>query len=282
MKAHPLSLALPTMILMAAIATEPAKTPATSMSSNPHAHYAEINGLHLYYEIHGSGGTPLVLMHGGGSTIESNFGKIIEPLAKTRQVIAFEQQGHGHTSEGDRAYSFGQSAEDAAALLKHLGITRADFMGYSNGGHIAFEVALRHPEVVRKLIIESAMFDRSGTDPAFWSGFDHATLDHMPLELREAYLKVAPHPEDLPVFFKKSVERMKNFKGWTPEQMQSIQAPTLVLSGDRDLILPEHAVRLFRLLPHAQLAILPGADHMSILHQTEALLAIVPRFLDTP
>lgn len=249
---------------------------------NPHAHYAEINGLNLYYEIHGSGGTPLVLMHGGGSTIESNFAKIIAPLAKTRQVIAFEQQGHGHTADVDRPFSFEQSAEDAVALLKHLGITKADFLGYSNGGHIAFEIALKHPEVVRKLIIESAMFDRSGADPAFWGGFPHAKQSDMPAELQRAYLKVAPHPEDLPKFFAKSVERMLHFQGWTPEQMQSIHAPTLVLLGDRDVLTVEHAVRLFRLLPHAQLAVLPDTNHMQIVDRVDQLLSIIPAFLDAP
>src|SRR5205823_8958517 len=110
--------------------------------------YAPVNGLQLYYEIHGSpakDGVPLVLLHGGGSTIETSFGKLIPLVSKTRQVIAFEQQGHGHTADVDRPFSFEQSAEDAVALLRHLHLGKADFLGYSNGGHIALEIALRLP-----------------------------------------------------------------------------------------------------------------------------------------
>src|SRR5438128_6125299 len=139
--------------------------------------YAPVNGLQLYYEIHGNpakNGVPLVLLHGGGSTIETSFGKLIPLVSKTRQVIAFEQQGHGHTADIDRPFSFEQSAEDAVALLRYLKIPKADFFGYSNGGHIALQVALSHPEVVRRLILESAMYSREGADPRFWEGFEHA------------------------------------------------------------------------------------------------------------
>src|SRR5438876_4963110 len=144
--------------------------------------YAPVNGLQLYYEIHGDpakNGVPLVLLHGGGSTIETSFGKLIPLASKARQVIAFEQQGHGHTADVDRPFSFEQSAEDAVALLRYLHVAKADFLGYSNGGHITVEIALRHPEVVRALILQSVFFSRDGTDPRFWQGFDHATLAEM-------------------------------------------------------------------------------------------------------
>jgi len=244
--------------------------------------YAEVNGLRMYYEDHGAGGVPLVLMHGGGSTIETSFGKVLGEYAKTRRVIAFEQQGHGRTADVDRPFSFEQSAEDAVGLLRSLGIEEADFLGYSNGGHIAIEIALKHPGVVRRLVIESAMFDRSGSDPGFWDSFKTAKLEDMPAELREAYAKLAPRPEDLPDFFEKSVRRMAEFKGWTPDQIRSIKAPTLVLVGDADIVHPEHAVAMFRLLPHGQLAVLPGVDHMTIVDRADLLLAIVPPFLDAP
>ena len=247
--------------------------------------YAPVNGLKMYYEVHGSadGKTPpLVLLHGGGSTIETSFGKVLAPLAATRQVIAFEQQGHGRTADiADRPFTFEQSADDAAGLLRHLNIGKADFLGYSNGGHIAFEMAIRHPDLVRKLVVESAMFDRGGSDPGFWKSFEHAKPDDMPLELREAYLGVAPHPEDLPVFFAKRVQRMLIFKGWTPEDLQSINAPTLVLIGDHDIVRPEHAVRMFRLLPNARLAVLPGTDHMTIVSRTDWLVPMIGTFLDS-
>jgi pimeloyl-ACP methyl ester carboxylesterase len=247
--------------------------------------YAPVNGLKMYYEIYGSaanGNPPLVLLHGGGSTIETSFGKILPGLAKNRQVIAVEQQGHGHTADVDRPFTFEQSAEDTVALLRYLKIEKADFMGYSNGGHIALEIALKHPEVVRKLVFESIMFSREGSDPAFWESFKHAKLEDMPMELREAYLKTAPHPEDLPVFFAKSVERMRDFKGWTPQEVRSIKAPALVIMGDRDVASPEHAVLMFRLLRDAQLAILPDTDHMMIVKRSDWLLPMIAVFLDSP
>ena len=127
--------------------------------------YAPVNGLQMYYEIHGAG-KPLVLLHGGGSTIETSFGRVIDSLAKTRQVIAFEQQGHGHTADiAQRPFTFEQSAEDTAALLKYLHIDQADFFGYSNGGNIALLMGIRHPDMVRKLIVESAMYKRDGLAP---------------------------------------------------------------------------------------------------------------------
>ena len=248
--------------------------------------YAPVNGLKMYYEVYGTDNgriPPLVLLHGGGSTIETSFGKVLPALAKTRQVIAFEQQGHGHTADiADRPFTFEQSADDTAGLLRHLNIGKADIFGYSNGGHIALQMAISHPGMVRKLVVESAMFQRDGSDPGFWKSFEHAKLDDMPPELREAYLGVAPHPEDLPTFFAKSVQRMLNFNGWTPEDLQSINAPTLVLIGDHDIVRPEHAVLMFRLLPNAQLAVFPGTDHMTIVNRSDWLVSMVETFLDSP
>ena len=248
--------------------------------------YAPVNGLKMYYEVYGSADgkvPPLVLLHGGGSTIGTSFGKVIPAFAKTRQVIAFEQQGHGHTADiVNRPFTFEQSADDAAGLLRYLNIGKADFFGYSNGGHIALQMAISHPDIVRKLVIESAMFHRDGSDPGFWKSFEHAKLDDMPPELREAYLGAAPHPEDLPTFFAKSVRRMLHFKGWTPEEIQSINAPILVMLGDHDIVRPEHAVRMFRLLPNAQLAVLPGTDHMTIVSRSDWLVSMIETFLDSP
>ncbi len=248
--------------------------------------YPPVDGLRLYYEVHGraEGRTPpLVLLHGGGSTLETSFGATLRRFATTRQVIAFDQQGHGRTADiADRPFSFARSAEDAVALLRYLKVSRADFVGYSNGGHIAIEIALKHADTVRRLVILSAMFDRAGADPGFWESFKHAKLDDMPAELREAYLRVAPHPEDLQRFFDKSVQRMLNFKGWTPEQIRSITAPTLVVAGDQDVVRPEQAVQMFRLLPNAQLAVLPGTSHLAIVNRADWLVSMIEAFLDAP
>jgi pimeloyl-ACP methyl ester carboxylesterase len=245
--------------------------------------YAPVNGMRLYYEVHGAphrGAPPLVLLHGGGSTIATSFGKLLPILARTRQVIAFEQQGHGRTADVDRPFTFEQSADDAVALLRHLGVERADLFGYSNGGSIALQVAIRHPEVVRRLVVASAMYRRDGMEPQFWEGMRHAKLEEMPPELREAYLRVAPRPQDLPIMFQKCVQRMLAFEDWPAESIRSIQAPALVVVGDADVVRPEHAVELFRLLPAARLAVLPGTDHMKLPARTAWQAAMVEEFLD--
>ena len=247
--------------------------------------HASVNGVDLYYEVHGplgGSGTPLVLLHGGGSTFETSFADVLPALAKSRRVIVYDRQGHGRTADVDRPFSFRQSAEDAVGLLRTLGVSRADFMGFSNGGQIAIQIAVAHPDVVRKLVIESAMFSRDGADPAFWEGFDHAKLEDMPAELRDAYLQVAPRPADLTAMFWKSVNQMKTFQGWTAEEMRSIRAPALVLQGDRDVVRPEHAVAMYRLLPNAQLAILPNTDHRAICHPPAWLPTLISTFLDAP
>jgi pimeloyl-ACP methyl ester carboxylesterase len=236
----------------------------------------------MYYEIHGSG-KPLVLLHGGGSTIETSFAKVLPLLARKYQVIAFEQQGHGRTNDiADRPYTFEQSADDAAELLKQLHVEQADFLGYSNGGHIAMQVAIRYPKLVRKLVVQSAMVKRDGAPPQFWEGFAHASLQNMPAELREAYLKVAPDPKGLQMMHDKCVQRMVAFKDWPAEQVRSIAAPTLIMTGDGDLVRPEHAVEMFRMLSHAQLAILPGTDHMGMPDRADWQASMVGVFLDAP
>ncbi len=245
--------------------------------------YADVHGLKLYYEIHGSGGTPLVLMHGGGSTIETSFSKLLPKLAATRKVIAFEQQGHGHTDDvADRPFSFEQSADDAAALLQHLKIDNADFCGYSNGGQIALQIAIRHPKIVRKLVLISTFYKRDAADPQFWDGFRTATLQTMPAELREAYRKVAPKPENLQSLFEKCVKRMDEFKDMPEADIKAIRAPSLIITGDRDVLRPDHAVLMSRVLPHSQLAILPGTDHMQVVNRTEILMPMIVPFLDAP
>ena len=247
--------------------------------------YAPVDGLQIYYEIRGAANgqnPPLVLLHGGGSTIDTSFGGVLASFAKTRQVIAFEQQGQGHTADVDRPFTFEQTADDTAGLLRYLKIQRADFFGYSNGGSIALQMAIRHPELVRKLVVASAMFKRDGLYPEFWESMKHSTPENMPPELRAAYLRVAPHPEQLPTMHDKSVKRMLEFKDWRPEDIRSIEAPTLVMIGDSDIVRPEHAVDMFRLLPHAQLAVLPGTDHMTLVKRNDWEVSMIGAFLDAP
>ena len=240
-------------------AAQPNKIAASKMKKHhePAGRYAAVNGLKMYYEIHGSG-RPLVLVHGGGSTIESTFGRVLPHLAKTHQVIAVELQAHGHTKDINRPLSFEQDADDVAALLKQLLVEKADFMGFSNGATTCIQVANRHPNLVNKLVLASATYKRSGMLPGFFDGFKNATLKTMPQGLQDAYLKANPDPKGLQSMFDRDVARMAGFKDISDSEIKRIQAPTLVLNGDADLVLPEHALELSRTLPHARLAILPS------------------------
>lgn len=220
-------------------------------------HYAAINGLQLYYELHGSG-YPLVLLHGGGSTIQSNYGRILPALAQNHRVIAVELQAHGHTRDIDRPMTFEQDADDVAALLQHLHIDKADIMGFSNGGTTALQVAIRHPERVNKLVLVAALYKRDGMPPGFFEGMQQATLEQVPKPLQEAYLAANPDPKGLQAMFDRDSRRMINFKDISEADIKAITAPALVINGDADVVLPEHALELSRTLPHARLAILPG------------------------
>jgi pimeloyl-ACP methyl ester carboxylesterase len=220
--------------------------------------YQPVNGLQMYYEIHGSG-RPLVLIHGGGSTIGTTFGQVLAPLAKHRQVIAVELQAHGHTADIDRPLSFAQDADDVAALLARLKIERADILGFSNGGQTAMQIAIRHPALVRRLVVASGFYKRSGVPAQFWEGMAHATLDNMPQGLKDAYLAIVPDPKRLRAMFERDKQRMLTFQDWKDDDLRAIKAPTLLLAGDQDVMLPEHIVQMYRLLPHGRMAILPGA-----------------------
>jgi pimeloyl-ACP methyl ester carboxylesterase len=248
--------------------------------------YASINGLELYYELHGDThdeAPPLVLLHGGGDTIETSFGKILPELARSRRIVAFERQGYGHTADiADRPFSFEQFADDTVALLDHLHIPQADLFGFSNGGTVALHVAIRFAQRVRKLVLASAFFSHDGAEPAFWNGFAAAAPHMMPPALRDAYLDVAPHPEDFERFFHKGVTLMQRFQDIPREQLQGLRAPALIVCGDADVMRPEHAVEEYRLIPRAQLAVLPGTDHMGLTSRTEWLVPMIERFLDAP
>lgn len=219
--------------------------------------YAPTNGISMYYEIYGTG-APLILIHGGGSTIQTTFGRIIPALAQKRQLIGVELQVHGRSGDRDAELSFAQDADDVAALMDHLEIPQADVLGFSNGGTTALYLAIRHPEKVNKIIAASALCKRSGAPAQFWEFMNQAQLEHMPQAYKDAYAEVAPNPENLIIMHDKCAERMRNFQDMPDEALQSIQAPTLVLIADQDVMSPEHAVEVYRLIPHAQLAIIPG------------------------
>jgi pimeloyl-ACP methyl ester carboxylesterase len=217
-----------------------------------------VNGIDIYYEVHGSGDVPLVLLHGGGSTIEVTFGKVLPLFAKARKVIAIEEQGHGRTSDRNAPVKFETSADDVAGLLKHLGIQKADFFGFSNGATVALQVAIRHPALVRKLVHASSFTKRSGAHPQFWEWMKKAEFSNMPQPLKDAYLKVNPDPAKLKTMHDKDAARVRAFKDVPDKDIRAVKAPTLVITGDKDILKLEHAVALSRTFPNARLLVLPG------------------------
>lgn len=219
--------------------------------------YAPVNGINMYYEIHGEG-KPLVLIHGGGSTIRTTFGNVLADLAKQYKVIAVELQAHGHTNDRHAPETFEQDADDVAALLKHLSIAKASIFGFSNGGNTTMQLANRHPEVVDKLIIASSFYKRDGLPPGFFEGMKSATLEVMPKPLTDAFLKINPDTSALQNMFNKDRERMMNFTDWDDSVLTSIKTPALLICGDRDVVLPTHAVKMSQLIPNCRLMILPA------------------------
>lgn len=232
--------------------------PRTRGPANPRSGYAQVNGLRMYYELHGEGGTPLVLIHGGGSTIGTNFGRVLPLLSRTRRVIAVEVQAHGHTRDIDRPFTFEQDADDVAALLDSLHVPKADILGFSNGGTTALQVAIRHPAKVNRLVIASSNYRRDGMQDGFWDFMEKGTYDDMPKPYETAYLKINPSQEGVHAMQSRDAKRMLAFKDIPDESIKAIEAPALVVVGDHDGIRPEHALALSRTLPHARLCILPG------------------------
>jgi pimeloyl-ACP methyl ester carboxylesterase len=235
------------------------ETRSMTQSSTPiHAGYANVNGLRMYYEQHGAQGFPLVLVHGGGSTITTTFGRILPLLARTHRVIAVEVQAHGHTRDIDRPFTFTQDADDIAALLDTLHVAQADVFGFSNGGTTALQVGIRHPAKVRKLIIASANFTRAGMIDGFWDGMMKATFAEMPQVYKDELRKIDPSDAAVHALFERDAKRMQGFVDIPEASIKGIEAPTLVVDGDRDVVKVEHAMELSRLLPHGRLCILPG------------------------
>ncbi|MGN6569643.1 MAG: alpha/beta fold hydrolase [Flavipsychrobacter sp.] len=220
--------------------------------------YANVNGLHMYYEIHGTG-RPLVLIHGAASTIQSSFGRIIPTLEKDHKIIAVELQAHGHSDNRDgRQITFEQDADDVAALLEQLHIDNADIFGCSNGGTTALQVAIRHPKLVHKIIFASSMYKRSGVPKEFWEGFKHPNFADMPDGYKKEFLSINNSDAALHVMFEQCAQRMQHFTDIPDSVVAGIQQPTLIILGDKDVPTPEHAVEMYHRMPHASLAIFPG------------------------
>jgi pimeloyl-ACP methyl ester carboxylesterase len=255
--------------------------------------YLPVNGLDMYYEIHGEG-PPLVLLHGAMGTIASSFANLLPALAVARQVIAVELQGHGHTADIDRPLSYQQMADDTAALLRALGIQTADLVGYSNGGAVGLQMAMQYPGRVRRLVFAGgASYSPDGYYPELLAQAGSAPDNLIGSVWHQAYLQVAPDPGAWPALVAKTVELDRTFSGWPPEDVQAVKAPTLLIIGDSDIVRPEHTVKMFRLLgggvigdiaglPASQLAVLPGTSHEGVLGRVGWLRSMILEFLGSP
>lgn len=266
------------------------------MDGDSRGDYAEVNGLRMYYEVHGSG-EPLILLHGGVGAIEM-FGEVLPLLVEGRRVVAVDLQAHGRTGDIDRPLSYESMADYISVLIGHLGFGEADVMGYSLGGGVALQTAIRHPNAVRKLVVVSTTFKRDGWYPEVLAGMGQmgpeAAEPMKQTPMYELYAAVAPRPEDWPVLLTKLGELLLRDYDWSAE-VEEIEAPTMIVVGDADSVRTAHAVEFFELLgggkadagwdgsgmPNARLAVLPATTHYHIF-SSPALAAAVAPFLDAP
>ncbi|MFC7625044.1 alpha/beta fold hydrolase [Microlunatus sp. GCM10028923] len=250
-----------------------------------HGSYASVNGIELYYEIHGAehDGPPLIMLHGGVLTFHLSFDPLLPGLTADRKVIGVELQGHGHTAAAaDRPFSIRQCAEDVIALLDHLGLDQADLLGYSLGGLTATEVAVLAPDRVRRVVLAATHFRPDAYYPEITA--PEQDSPRLPTEadfaaMKTAYDEVAPNPDDFFPFLERIQPAVHDFEPWTAEQLGRLTMPVLIIIGDTDFIRLEHAVEMKQTLPNAQLAILPGTPHMRVVSDPELVLPMIKPFL---
>jgi pimeloyl-ACP methyl ester carboxylesterase len=267
-------------------------SPAAETTTSPvRPGYADVNGLHMYYETVGQG-EPVVLLHGAYMSADQ-MKPITDVLAKNRMVIVPEAQGHARTADIGRDFSYEAMADDVAAMLDQLGIPAADVVGYSMGGATAMQLAIRHPDKVKRMVVASASYSMSGVHPELVEMFKTFTPDMLVGSPFEAeYKKLAPKPEAFPDLARKLVKLDQTDFDWGKD-IPGIKAPTLIVIGDQDIIRPEHAADMLRLLgggipgdmgkpvPEDQLAILPGTSHIGMFDQKAEMLGqLAADFID--
>lgn len=265
--------------------------PALTSAQQPTTGYAPVNGLKMYYEVHGSG-DPVVLLHGSFMTITNNWTGWITELAKTRKVIAIEMQGHGRTGDIDRDISPANLADDVAALLDHLKIAKADILGYSMGGGVAMQCAIRHPDKVRKVVVISSYFRRDGVVKEGQEALSKLTAELFigsPLETE--YKKLSPTPDAFATFIKRMVASASKGDSITADKLKATTAPMFFIHGDADGIKLEHVGEMYRLKgggthgdlgqrPASRLAIVPDATHVTLMQKMPVIVPMVNDFLN--
>jgi pimeloyl-ACP methyl ester carboxylesterase len=248
-----------------------------------------VNVMRMYYEVSGQG-DPVVVLHGAYMNIPS-MGAIIPELAKTRRVYAIEFQGHGRTTDIDRRITYQNLADDVATFMDSVGLANADIFGYSMGGQAALQLAIRHPEKVKKLIAASVAYDLRGWQPVYTAAIPTMTVEMITgLPFAADYRKLAANPNGFPELVRKLIALEKEPMAWE-EDIKKIKAPVLVISGDADVMTLEHSVALFHLvgggvmgdmgkpLSTSRLAILPATSHTAVIGQTGLLMALIEPFL---
>lgn len=268
-------------------------TALSAQAQGPTTGYAPVNGLNMYYEIHGSGsGEPVVLLHGSFMTISNNWTGWIGELSQTRKVIAVEMQGHGRTADIDREFSYENLADDIAALLDYLNIAQADLLGYSMGGGVAMQVAIRHPEKVRKVVSISAVFRHDGWVKEALDLFPQLTADDLkgsPIETE--YKKLSPTPNEFPNFVKRVIAMDLKPYDFGANKLKATRAPFLFIHGDADGVRLDHIAEMFRLKggevfgdvrprSESRLAVLPNTTHITLMEKGNAIIPMVNAFLD--
>jgi pimeloyl-ACP methyl ester carboxylesterase len=262
-----------------------------SAQQKPTTGYAPVNGLKMYYEVHGSG-DPVVLLHGSFMTITNNWTGWIGELSKTRKVIAVEMQGHGRTADIERDFSYENLADDVAALLDHLKIPSADLIGYSMGGGVAMQCAIRHPEKVRKVVSISAVFRHDGWVKEALDIFPQLTseaLKDSPIETE--YKKLSPTPNEFPTFVKRVIAMDLKPYDFGADKLKATKAPMFFIHGDADGVRLEHISEMFRLKggeifgdvrprSASRLAILPNTTHITLMERMPVIVAMVNDFFD--
>lgn len=270
-----------TMLLSAVVAGQ----------DKPNTGYAPVNGLKMYYEVHGSG-EAVVLLHGSFMTIPNNWGGWIGEFSKKRKVIAVEMQGHGRTADIEREFSYENLADDVAALLDYLQISRADLLGYSLGGGVAMQCAIRHPEKVRRVVSISGFFRRDGLVKEAVEAFPQLTaaaLKDSPIESQ--YKKLSPTPDEFPNFVKRVVAIQLKPYDFGAEKLKATQAPMFFIHGDADGVRLEHIAEMFRLKggeihgdlrarSASRLAILPNTSHVILMQRMATIVPMVNDFFD--
>jgi pimeloyl-ACP methyl ester carboxylesterase len=257
----------------------------------PTTGHAPVNGLNMYYEVHGSG-DPVVLLHGSFMTITNNWTGWIGELSKTRTVIAVEMQGHGRTADIRRDFSYENLADDVAALLDYLKVPSADLIGYSMGGGVAMQCAIRHPQKVRKVVSISAVFRHDGWVKEALDMFPQLTSETFkgsPIETE--YKKLSPTPDEFPTFVKRVIAMDLKPYDFGADKVKATKAPMFFIHGDADGVRLEHISEMFRLKGDeifgdmrprspSRLAILPNTTHITLMERMPVIVPMVNDFFD--